>query len=135
MFPKMSLSSQTIAKHIREPGKILSKEVWRTEELILNVKSRVMGGSILQIMAPFAIFTDAGEHGATGETAPKESREAVRTHVHAVVIVLVVNVSGTVTDGALAMVVKGEELRKITEDSAMAARISPLLEYHCIEYQ
>lgn len=97
MFPKMSVSSQTIAKHIREPGKILSKEVWRTEELILNVKSR--GGSILQIMAPFAIFTDAGEHGATGETAPKESREAVRTHVHAVVIVLVVNVSGTVTDG------------------------------------
>lgn len=95
-----------------------------------------MGDSILQIMAPFAIFTGgvAGEYDATGEMAPKESREAVRRHAHVVVIVFVANVSGTVTDGALVMVVKGEGLRKITEDRAIAARISPLLKYHCIEY-
>lgn len=88
-------------------------------------------------MAPFVVFTGgvAGEYDAAGETAPKESRQAVRLHARAAVIVFVVNVSGTVTDGALVMVVKGGGLRKITEGSAVAARISHLLKYRCIEYQ
>lgn len=95
-----------------------------------------MGDSILQIMAAFAIFTGgvAGEYDVTGEMAPKESHEGVRIHAHVVVIVFVANVSGTVTDGALVTVVKGEGLRKITGDRAIAPRISPLLKDHCIEY-
>ena len=47
----------------------------------------------------------------------------------------IINISGIVTDGALAMVGKREGLLKVTEDDAIAAQNSHLMKYHCIVHQ
>ena len=47
----------------------------------------------------------------------------------------IINISGIVTDGALAMVGKREGLAKLTEDNAIAAPNSHLMKYHCIAHQ
>ena len=46
-----------------------------------------------------------------------------------------VNISGTVTDGALAMAGKREGLVKLIEDDAIADQNSHLMKYHCIVHQ
>jgi len=46
-----------------------------------------------------------------------------------------INISGTTTDGAQAIIGKKEELTKLIEDDAITTGNSSLMKYHCIRQQ
>ena len=97
-------------------------------------------------MAQLAIFISDidDEYNVTEEMAPlvplkdttqsRDLYEAVKNMLKWLSL-SIINISGIVTDGALAMVGKREGLAKLTEDNAIAAPNSCLGKYHCIVHQ
>ena len=69
-----------------------------------------------------------------GEAKSRDLYEAVKNMLKWLSL-SIINISGIVTDGALAMVGKREGLAKLTEDNAIAAPNSHLMKYHCIIHQ